>query len=442
MAKLFLLYESANGYAVFEVISEDTTISSKHYENVSFQQFGRFSQFVKLVSFKAFESSQIALKNIKAVCENSVTDDLHVFLDITLPKIKKNKFGNDLFQLGVYELQFGSTIKNKMNISCVCNTMAIELLRGIRKHFMLYFKEFSDLDLNRAQIGLSHAYSRDKLKFNVKKMDNMIIQAINVIEILDKDINFFVMKVKEWYGWHYPELIQIIDENQKYLRIVLVIKERKNVTYDKLEALVEITEDKHSALKIIEVAKISIGQDINQNDMINIEELTKRVLSLAEFRQKLHHYLDKKMQTIAPNLSALVGELVGARLISQAGSLVNLAKYSASTLQILGAEKALFRAIKKNGNTPKYGLIFNSSFIGKARLRNKGRISRFVANKCSIAARIDAFMEGFTTNAFGIKMKEQVQGRLLFYDEGVAPKKNIAVMREVLRTLETNANNN
>ena len=97
------------------------------------------------------------------------------------------------------------------------------------------------------------------------------------------------------------------------------------------------------------------------------------------------------MTGVAPNLASLIGDTVGARLISHAGSLVNLAKYPASTVQILGAEKALFRALKTRGNTPKYGLIFHSSFIGKAQTRDKGRISRYLANKCSLASRIDYF---------------------------------------------------
>ena len=111
---------------------------------------------------------------------------------------------------------------------------------------------------------------------------------------------------------------------------------------------------------------------------------------------------------VAPNLGALVGDTIAARLISHAGSLTNLAKYPASTVQILGAEKALFRALKTKGNTPKYGLIFHSTFIGKANARNKGRISRYLANKCSIASRIDCFSD-FQTTLFGEKLKDQVE---------------------------------
>merc|ERR1712146_11206 len=135
---------------------------------------------------------------------------------------------------------------------------------------------------------------------------------------------------------------------------------------------------------------------------------------------------------VAPNLSSLVGEIIGARLISHAGSLTNLAKYPASTVQILGAEKALFRALKTKGNTPKYGLIFHSTFIGRAQQKNKGRISRYLANKCSLASRIDCFSDEATT-IFGEKLKDQVEERLTFLTEGTRPRKNLEVMQEAIK---------
>jgi len=146
---------------------------------------------------------------------------------------------------------------------------------------------------------------------------------------------------------------------------------------------------------------------------------------------ELSTYLRSKMSVVAPNLAVLIGDTVGARLISHAGSLTNLAKCPASTVQILGAEKALFRALKTKGNTPKYGLIFHSSFIGRAGAKNKGRISRYLANKCSIASRIDCFSEESTT-VFGSKLKEQVEDRLKFYETGDLPRKNVEVMAEAV----------
>merc|ERR1719253_2488316 len=163
-----------------------------------------------------------------------------------------------------------------------------------------------------------------------------------------------------------------------------------------------------------------MGQDISPIDLVNIEAFAKRVIGLAEYRISLHNYLRSKMGNVAPNLSALVGDIVGARLISHAGSLTNLAKYPASTVQILGAEKALFRALKTKGNTPKYGLIFHSSFIGRADKKNKGRISRYLANKASLATRIDCFSET-NTKIYGEKMKDQVEERLAFLSDGTTP---------------------
>merc|ERR1711874_911852 len=173
------------------------------------------------------------------------------------------------------------------------------------------------------------------------------------------------------------------------------------------------------------------GMDISAIDLMNIDMFANRVVALAENRKELAKYLQDKMGNVAPNLATLIGDTVGARLISHAGSLTNLAKAPASTVQILGAEKALFRALKTRGNTPKYGLIFHSSFIGRAGAKNKGRISRYLANKCSIASRIDAFSDESTT-VFGSKLKEQVEDRLKFYETGDLPRKNVDVMAEAV----------
>merc|ERR1712105_38052 len=174
-----------------------------------------------------------------------------------------------------------------------------------------------------------------------------------------------------------------------------------------------------------------MGMDISPVDLLNIDMFASRVIGLTDYRKELSSYLQNKMALVAPNLATLIGDVVGARLISHAGSLTNLAKAPASTVQILGAEKALFRALKTRGNTPKYGLIFHSSFIGRAGAKNKGRISRYLANKCSIASRIDCFSEA-ATPIFGSKMKEQVEDRLKFYETGDLPRKNVDVMAEAV----------
>merc|ERR1719348_2499221 len=192
--------------------------------------------------------------------------------------------------------------------------------------------------------------------------------------------------------------------------------------------------DSARAQAVIDASKSSMGMDISPVDLLNIDMFASRVIGLTDYRKELSAYLRSKMNAVAPNLAVLIGDAVGARLISHAGSLTNLAKAPASTVQILGAEKALFRALKTRGNTPKYGLIFHSSFIGRAGAKNNGRISRYLANKCSIASRIDCFSEN-PTNLFGKKLHEQVEDRLKFYETGEAPMKNADAMTAVLEEL-------
>ena len=240
------------------------------------------------------------------------------------------------------------------------------------------------------------------------------------------------MRVREWYGWHFPELVKIVSENQKYAQCALAIGDKKTLSDDSLYDLAKIVdEDESTARAIIEAARVSMGQDISEHDMENVMAFAKRTVDLANYRRTLGNYLTAKMGVVAPNVAALIGETVGARLISHAGSLTNLAKYPASTIQILGAEKALFRALKTKGNTPKYGLIYHSSFIGKAATKNKGRISRFLANKTSVASRIDCF-NPYPTRSYGEGMRAQVEERLRFYSEGVNPTKNEVAMVCVL----------
>jgi len=203
-------------------------------------------------------------------------------------------------------------------------------------------------------------------------------------------------------------------------------------------AIAEIVGDDETANRVLESSRRSMGTDISLIDITNIDMFAARVVSLMKYRAKLFNYLSSKMNACAPNLSALIGEQVGARLIAHAGSLTSLAKYPASTVQILGAEKALFRALKTKGPTPKYGLIFHSSFISRAKQSNKGRISRYLANKCSLASRIDCFSET-ATNIFGKKLNAQVEERLEFYKSGKAPRKNQDVMSEAVAAADTEA---
>eukprot|EP00884_Botryococcus_braunii_P017528 jgi/Botrbrau1/4459/Bobra.0348s0044.2 len=440
MKGLYLLYENAQGYALLEVQGLDEIGTSADAVQRSVTDLARFSKAVTVKGFKGYGKAAVALDQINSISESLITPELKTFIETNLPTVKQGKKAQ--WQLGVADPKLGSAIQETTGVPCVCNELTGELLRGVRLHELRLLKQLLssvggtvEENLHKSQLSLAHSYSRSKVKFNVNRVDNMIIQAIALLDTLDKDVNTFVMRVREWYSWHFPELIKLAADNYQYARLALAIRDKSSLSEESLPALAEIVGDEEKAMEILAASRSSMGQDISPIDLINIESFARRVINLAEYRAQLAVYLQERMHSVAPNLSALIGEVVGARLISHAGSLVNLAKYPASTVQILGAEKALFRALKTKGNTPKYGLIFNSSFIGRAKQKDKGRISRYLANKCSIASRIDCFSE-VSTSLFGEKLKEQVEERLSFYDQGTAPRKNSDAMMVVLSHTE------
>ncbi|XP_054488671.2 nucleolar protein 56 [Agelaius phoeniceus] len=425
MVLLHVLFEHAAGYALFAVreVEEIGMLLPQVEESVL--TLGKFHNVVKLVAFSPFRSAQSALENMNAVSEGVLHEDLRLLLDTALPPKRKKVV------LGVGDAKMGAAVLEELGVQCQTGGVVAELMRGIRLHFPALVRGLTAQSAAKAQLGLGHSYSRAKVKFNVHRVDNMIIQSISLLDQLDKDINTFSMRVREWYGYHFPELIKIVPENSMYCRVAKFIGNRRELSEESLEGLEEIVMDSAKAQAILEASRSSMGMDISPLDLINIESFSRRVISLSDYRKGLQEYLRSKMSQVAPSLSALIGEVVGARLISHAGSLTNLAKYPASTVQILGAEKALFRALKTRGNTPKYGLIFHSTFIGRAAAKNKGRISRYLANKCTIASRIDCFSE-VPTSVFGDKLREQVEERLAFYETGEPPRKNLEVMKEAV----------
>ncbi|KAL7099270.1 hypothetical protein ACP275_09G072700 [Erythranthe tilingii] len=430
---LYVLYESASGYGLFLAHGIDEIGQNTEAVRSSVSDLNRFGKVVKLAAFTPYESALDALNQCNAVSEGQMTDELRNFLELSLPKVKEGK--KPKFSLGLAEPKLGSHIFEVTKIPCQSNEFILELLRGVRLHFDRFIENLKPGDLEKAQLGLGHSYSRAKVKFNVNRVDNMVIQAIYILDTLDKDVNSFSMRVREWYSWHFPELAKIVNDNYLYAKVAKYVDDKSLLSEDNLSGLTEIVGDEDKAKEILEAAKASMGQDLSPIDMINIKQFAQRVTELAEYRKNVYDYLVSKMSDIAPNLAALIGEVVGARLISHAGSLTNLAKCPSSTLQILGAEKALFRALKTRGNTPKYGLIFHSSFIGRASAKNKGRMARYLANKCSIASRLDCFLDKSTTT-YGEKLREQVEERLDFYDKGVAPRKNIDVMKSAIETAD------
>merc|ERR1719284_723292 len=174
-------------------------------------------------------------------------------------------------------------------------------------------------------------------------------------------------------------------------------------------------------LAVKEAAEISMGTEIADLDLLNIKHLCEEIVEIQEYREQLWSYLKNRMVAVAPNLTVLVGELVGARLIAHAGTLMNLAKHPASTVQILGAEKALFKALKTKHDTPKYGLIYHAQLVGQASSKLKGKVSRMLAAKAAIATRVDALGEETNTD-LGIEHRAKVESRIRQLEGGAMAK--------------------
>ena len=383
----YYLFETASGYSLFEgkAIEEIGGMLASIQESIT--AYKRFKKIVKLVAFLPFTLAEQALENMNQISAGHCHKDLKNFLKMNMPSVTKSKY-----KLAVEDNRLPNSINEAFpSLECVKNEMTNEIFRGIRTHFNEMIEGFDVKHLSRGQLGLAHAYSRSKVMTDIKRYDKHIIHAISLIDQLDKDINTFSMRLKEWYSWHFPELYPIINDNILFAKAVRIVKNKADLDEKKLQKLEKVLGHEEIAKEIFAASKISMGGDVSELDSIQNSLFTEKVISLGMFRAKLADYLKLRMDEVAPNLAALIGEIVGARLISQAGGLSNLSKYPASTVQILGAEKALFRALKSKGNTPKYGILYHSSFIGRAGISDKGKISRFLANKCSLASRIDMY---------------------------------------------------
>lgn len=402
---MLVLFETPAGYAIFKLL-DDKKLTQTENLYTDFETPERASKVLKLKHFEKFADTTEALAATTAAVEGKVSK--------SLKKILKKYVDKDLQdQLAVADAKLGSAIKDKLNLQCVSNTSVQELMRCIRSQMDSLIAGLPKKEMTAMALGLAHSLSRYKLKFSPDKVDTMIIQAVCLLDDLDKELNNYIMRCREWYGWHFPELGKIITDNIAFVKTVKIVGTRDNASSSDLsDVLPEDIEE-----KVKEAAEISMGTEISEDDIMNIHQLCDQVIEISNYRTQLYEYLKARMMAMAPNLTVLVGELVGARLISHAGSLINLAKHPASTVQILGAEKALFRALKTKKDTPKYGLIYHTQLVGQASTKNKGKMSRMLAAKASLATRVDALGED-TTFDLGAEHKAKLEARLRILEEG------------------------
>ncbi len=247
--------------------------------------------------------------------------------------------------------------------------------------------------------------TRRKVRVAAKQRDLFIAQAVTAVDEIDKTLNLFASRLREWYSLHFPELNDLVRDHEDYIRLVHNLGVRENFTK---ENLVKLDIPPRKAERIEEAAKKSMGAEMTEFDIKPIVSLAGIALQLYELRRAFRSYIDEAMKEVAPNIRELVGPLLGARLIALAGGLQKLAMLPASTIQVLGAEKALFRALRTGGKPPKHGVIFQFPAIHRSPRWQRGKIARALAGKLAIAARVDAFTGEFIAR----ELKEQLEKRI------------------------------
>ena len=236
--------------------------------------------------------------------------------------------------------------------------------------------------------GITGIYQRlaiYKIKKESAGEDKHLIQAINSIDEIDESISKLIERIREWYALYFPEM-EVIRNNETYIKLISQNKTKENIMQAKPDAFPDNVLD--------------LEEDINPLDLEIMNRYANSIFELQQTRKEIEEYIDSKMEEIAPNLRLMVGSSLGAKLISHAGGLKRLATYPSSTVQIMGAEKALFRHLKSGDRPPKYGLIYQHPQVRGAKWWNRGKIARMLAGRISLAVRRDVFTQTFDENAF------------------------------------------
>ena len=273
--------------------------------------------------------------------------------------------------------------------------MSSEKIREISKHKLKYLIQAGfaenerDAYLQLRQFALD--FSSSKVRRISEKLDLHISQSINALDELDKIINVIGARLREWYGLHFPELDYLIQNIFTYAEIVRLAGNRTNIDLTMLENLG--IESKRAEMILVAVER-SKGGDILEENLSIIKKLANEVIMQTELRRILAYQIEEMMEKIAPNIKDILTATVGARLMAKAGSLQKLSVMPSSTIQIIGAEKALFRSLKTGAPPPKHGILFQHPILHSAPKWQRGKMARAIASKVAIAVRIDLFRNG------------------------------------------------
>jgi nucleolar protein 56 len=361
--------------------------------------FGEDNELVEKVFFP--KDPQKTAERLQKIEKGTVINEISSLVD----KLRDKGYTHFVFE----NQEMARNAREKLNIEATSEapSEASKRLRENLEKFALDLGFVEKPEQLRAWVhNVSVELAKMKVKTTVERRDLLVAQAVQSVDDLDKSLNIFMSRVREWFGLHYPELDRMVDKHETYARLVVNLGTRENFTADNLE---REGLPKAKSQKIATVAAASMGADLGDEDLTQIQDMSRRVLGLYDVRQSLEKYVDSVMEEVAPNTRTIGGSLLGARLLALAGGLLNLAKLPASTIQVLGAEKALFRSLKTKARPPKHGIIFQHPLIHDAKHWQRGKIARALAGKLSIAARVDAFSGKYAGNELKADLDKRIE---------------------------------
>lgn len=335
-----------------------------------------FDQSGSLIASRKFED---AIRSYRLLKSGAVPEEIRQFIEKLRP--------------------FDSITVNDASVTAVLRQAGLnsqlmpedqqQWIQGSKPDFIIKasFADNSEEAMQRLR-GFAISLSSSRVKEASERLDLHIIQSINALDELDKIINTVGARLREWYGLHFPELDNLIQSLIAYAEIVSRAGLRQNITAEILQGAG--MQDKKVEV-ILDAARRSKGGDMTPENLAIVKRLADQVISQSDLRRVLADHVEVAMETVAPNVKELLTVTVGARIIAKAGSLAKLATLPASTIQVLGAEKALFRALKTGARPPKHGLLFQHPLVHSAPKWQRGKIARAVASKVAIAARIDYY---------------------------------------------------
>jgi len=360
-----------------------------------------FDETGNILNFIDFDGDSAKIIEFYKAIENDVI--LKLYEDFLL-ELSNSGFNEFIFDNKKLEL----ITSTNLGYNTIFNNLSMEL-----KNFRLTLEhQIKKIGIDKTQSEILKQYkeiseqlTKSKVSQAGGKADIIIIQIITTLDIIKKSLNLFSVRLREWYGLHFPELTdKIIDDDILLASLVSTLGYRYKFTLENLKKNFDLKE--RTIKMLTRQASESMGADI---DLTIIQNYAQQIIALDRYRQELEIYLEDLVEKTAPNINAIIGSLIGAKLIAKAGGLRKLAFMPASRIQLLGAEKALYRFLKTGEKRPKHGLIFQWSQIRSAKIWIRGKIARLVAGKIGLSAKVDFFSGEFIGDILSKEVEEKIK---------------------------------